>query len=73
MLEQRLKAGEKVDLPYGKLMERLLTIKIIREGILKRRWSGTQPEIQRNVDPKKAAFNKYLIPMAEKKLKEIRY
>lgn len=76
IIQERLEQGAEVNLPYGKLMERLLTIKMLRENIsFKRsyRWDrGGDAEVVRNVDTSKAVFYKDLIPMAEKKLRDIR-
>ena len=60
---------EPIKLSYGKLMERLLTIKMLREGIQQRRYWGEPPA--RTENPTKAPFLLELIPMAEKLLKSI--
>ena len=90
VIDDRLAAGEQLTLPYGKLMERLLTFKIIRENLNSPvfvdlswgsedwGWGGT-PQVQEekkeekcDSDVVKAKFVSHLIPMAEKRLKEIR-
>ncbi|KAK2158796.1 hypothetical protein LSH36_164g11008 [Paralvinella palmiformis] len=70
ILQKRLSNGEMVTLSTGKLMERLLTIKMIREGIGQRGrcdQKGTE-----NEHPTKAAFINRLIPQAQERLKSIR-
>ncbi|XP_033635030.1 uncharacterized protein LOC117296291 [Asterias rubens] len=60
VIEERLRADEPVNLPYGKLMERLLTIKVMREEKLKS---------ERKVV---ATFYHLLLPIAERRLLEIK-
>ncbi len=68
IIGERVRSGEEISLTYGKLMERLLTIKMIRENIPARgRGRGLRDE-----NPTKAAFIKDLIPLAQKQLREIR-
>ena len=74
IIDARLKRGEQLSLPYGKLMERLLTIKMIREEIPQRPgygWSYKQNKKDENTI-NKAKFIHRLIPLAEKNLKNIR-
>ena len=40
MILERVKAGEQINLPNGKLLERLLTIKIYRESKFKPKGGG---------------------------------
>ena len=67
MIQERLNSGERVTLNYGKLMERLLTMKIMREGV-KQRYGQRTPG-----DMTKAPFFQQLLPLAESLLKQIRY
>ena len=69
ILSQRLIEGEKVSLATGKLLERLLTIKMIRENIGGSRYSP----LERNKNPTKAQFIRHLIPQAQERLRDIRY
>ncbi|XP_022103530.1 uncharacterized protein LOC110986179 [Acanthaster planci] len=59
VIEERLKAGEEVTLPYGKLMERLLIIKVMRE------------EKMASQQQSMAQFYHLLVPIAERRLSEI--
>ncbi|XP_041350621.1 uncharacterized protein LOC121369645 [Gigantopelta aegis] len=69
VIQQRLDAGEKIKLPNGKLLERLLTLKIIRENISAPRYG--YGEITREENPSKVCFFKDLVPIAEERLKSI--
>ena len=72
VLTERFENGEELDLPYGKLMERLLTIKIIRENIRPAPvWGQAYTPAPSKSDRTKAGFFPLLIPMAEKRLEEI--
>ena len=74
ILDQRLEAGEKVTLNNGKLLERLLTMKMIREEIpLRPSYSwGNQEAQKRNENPTKAPFMHRLIPVAQERIDKIR-
>ena len=71
-IKRRLQAGEEVTLSNGKLLDRLLAIKMIREDIPKRASYWTRRE-KRNPDPTKATFIYDLIPIAESRLENIKY
>ncbi len=58
ILKHRISSGEKVTLPYGKLMERLLTFRMIQE--------------EHPSDKSKAAFTSDLIPLAQERLNSIK-
>ena len=71
ILDRRLEAGEKVTLNNGKLLERLLTIKMIREEIPFRSvhyWPNQ--ETLKNLT--KAPFLHRLIPVAQERIDKIR-
>ena len=75
IIAQRLKAGDKLTLNDGKLLERLLTIKMLRENIpaRSRRWGwGQQAEEGRETNPTKACFYPQLLPMGQQRLDSIR-
>ncbi|XP_038059429.1 uncharacterized protein LOC119730532 [Patiria miniata] len=59
VIMHRIMAGEPVNLPYGKLMERLLIIKVMREEMM-----ATQKKTI-------AEFYQILLPIAEHRLSEI--
>ncbi len=66
-------AGETVALSNGKLLERLLTLKMLREDIPKQShyyYWGNKPK--RNPDLTKATFITDLIPVAESRLENIK-
>lgn len=73
VLKYRFEHGglEQLDLPYGKLMERLLTIKIIREGI-KESHSWQPEKLERIKNPTIAPFFPQLLPLAQEKLLKIK-
>lgn len=67
---KRLEKGEQVTLNYGKLMERLLTFKIMNE---KKEVKLSFPTVVHpDSDVPKIPFINTLIPLAEEKLKGIR-
>ncbi len=71
VIKNKMQAGESVSLSNGKLLERLLTIKMIREDIPKQSsWMGRNR--QRNPDLSKATFIHDLIPVAEGRLENIK-
>ena len=73
VIDERLAAGEELKLPYGKLMERLLTFKMIRENIPARaRYGFKRVEEKKKEEQTKAKFISRLIPLAERRLQEIR-
>ena len=63
VIERRLAAGEPVNLPSGKLLERLLTLKMIRDGI------AGQPSAPTD----KACFLPRLIQLSEPRLTSIKW
>ena len=69
VIEERLDKGEIIGLSYGKLMERSLTIKIIRE---ERTCSGWGVDTSFNKNPTKAMFFNKILPTAEKSLASIK-
>ena len=72
VIKRRLEAGEEVTLTNGKLLERMLTIKMLRENIPSRsRWYyGSQPE--RTTNPTTAMFYDLLVPIAQSRLDSMR-
>jgi hypothetical protein len=75
VLEQRLGSGEEPTLAYGKLLERLLTMKMIQENIPARgsRYGGTNAPRNRSEEEfTKAHFIKRLVPMAQQRLAHIK-
>ncbi|XP_066264746.1 uncharacterized protein [Branchiostoma lanceolatum] len=74
VIHDLLTSRSKVNLPYGKLMERLLTLKMMRQGSHKYQddWSSSGTSNDQEEDaPEKASFFDLLIPLAEKRLHEI--
>ncbi|XP_064628385.1 uncharacterized protein LOC135487986 [Lineus longissimus] len=73
VIASRLATGESMQLPYGKLMERLLTMKMYRETTCGGRYddSGEPEPPVTSIDETKAPFYKDLVAVAEKKLKEL--
>ncbi|XP_078618031.1 uncharacterized protein LOC144885788 [Branchiostoma floridae x Branchiostoma japonicum] len=67
VIHDLLTSGSKVNLPYGKLMERLLTLKMMRKD--SPRYQGNQAA--EDGVQEKASFFDLLIPMADKRLHEI--
>lgn len=73
----RMDAGDQVSLPNGKLLERLLVLKMYREGIDQRQSyytyrSNADSKKDRKVDESKAPFFKHLIPISQKKVDAIK-
>lgn len=70
----RMKAGDQVNLPNGKLLERLLVLKMYREGIEQRStyYYGSSKKEERKVDETKAPFFKHLIPLSQNKVDAIK-
>ena len=73
MIKRRLQKGEDVTLNNGKLLERLLTIKMIREDIPKRTSYYWNRHEKRNPDLTKATFINDLIPITEGRLENIKF
>ncbi|XP_070563497.1 uncharacterized protein [Ptychodera flava] len=74
VIMERLERGDAVSLPYGKLMERLLTLKMLRENISSRGRGGggfTTGSTATEESLKKAPFFDQLVPIAEKQLQNI--
>ena len=71
-IKQRLQTGEEITLSNGKLLDRLLVLKMIRENIPKRASFWTRRQ-KRDPDPTKATFIYDLIPIAESRLENIKY
>ena len=71
IITDRLGAGEMIDLPYGKLMERLLTMKIMRGDV------PPQQNNRRNrrqaAGDKQSPFYDLLLTQAEHKHNELRW
>lgn len=71
MVKARLEKGHQVSLPNGKLLERLLTLKMIRENIpFDPSYSGW--DVPRIENPTKACFHPDLVTLAEDRLKNIK-
>ncbi|XP_077977073.1 uncharacterized protein LOC144432683 [Glandiceps talaboti] len=74
MILKRLQGGDPVNLTYGKLMERLLTLKMKRENISGRGSGGDGFRTEKTATDdslKKAPFYDLLIPIAEKQLQSM--
>lgn len=63
----RVRSGEPLNLPNGKLLERLLTIKMYREGISSSRYR-TLPQ----ADKSRAPFYEDLLPIAQAKIDKVK-
>ncbi|XP_046571651.1 uncharacterized protein LOC124279819 [Haliotis rubra] len=71
VVKKRLEEGHKVSLPNGKLLERLLTLKMIRENIpFDPSYSGW--DVPRIENPTKACFHPALVALAEDRLNSIK-
>lgn len=72
---RRVESGEVINLANGKLLERLLVMKMYRENISDRSsyYYGQQEKKDREVDETKAPFFKHLLPLAQRKMDGIRY
>jgi hypothetical protein len=69
----RVQSGETINLPNGKLLERLLVLKMYRENISDSpSYSWDNEAEQRTVDETRAPFFKELLPLAQKKINGIR-
>lgn len=73
IISERLREGEQITLPYGKLMERLLLCRLIREG----ETTASRNRRTRNVTdppahPDKAKFYPDLLPLAQAQLEKIK-
>ncbi|OWF49165.1 uncharacterized protein LOC110452170 [Mizuhopecten yessoensis] len=69
IIADRMKAGEEVKLQLGKLMDRLLMLKMYRENIPSKLYYGQK--LERSVDENKAPFIQQLAVYGNKRLKEI--
>ena len=76
IISERLREGEQITLPYGKLMERLLLCRMIRQG---ESTTTSRYRRNRNVDinappahPEKAKFYSDLLPIAQTQLEKIK-
>ena len=69
---ERVEAGNEVSLPNGKLLDRLLSMKMYRENIKSRSsyFRGSKEE-PREADESKAPFFKHLLPIAQDKINGI--
>lgn len=74
VIESRLGDGEDVSLPNGKLLERLLTLKMIRENIPARfsHFRRGKKSKTKKCDPTKVPFLMDLVHIAEKRVKNIK-
>lgn len=77
IISERLRDGEKITLPYGKLMERLLLCRMLREGestTSSRYGRRNQPVNTSNqpLHPEKAKFYSDLLPVAQAQLEKIK-
>ena len=72
-LLERIGKGEEVTLANGKLLERLLTIKMMRENIPQRCGYYGRSTQTRNTNPTTAQFIHKLIPIAQIRIGQIRY
>ncbi|XP_046353940.2 uncharacterized protein LOC124133552 [Haliotis rufescens] len=71
VVKTRLEKGHQVSLPNGKLLERLLTLKMIRENIpFDPSYSGW--DVPRIENPTKASFHPDLVTLAEDRLRNIK-
>jgi hypothetical protein len=76
VIQKRLKAGETITLPNGKLLERLLFLKLHRYKKEFDEWGFEkfgETEKDRVLDETKAPFFKDLLPLAQEKMRDIRY
>ena len=73
VIQARLKKNPVVNLPSGKLLERLLTFKMIRDNIPSRYFYSRSNDTDDNKEkPTKALFLPDLIKLAEPKLTSIK-
>ena len=75
MILKRVERGDPINLPNGKLLDRLLLCKIYRENInsggIWRVEQHLEPE-KRTADETKAPFFKHMLPLAQAKIDKIR-
>jgi hypothetical protein len=71
---ERLREGEQITLPYGKLMERLLLCRLLREGesTTSRRRNTQNTASNVPAHPDKAKFYTDLLPVAQAQLEKIK-
>ncbi|CAF3653335.1 unnamed protein product [Rotaria socialis] len=77
IISERLREGEQITLPYGKLMERLLLCRMLRDGISSTagrygRRSETPAASNQPLHPDKAKFYPDLLPAAQAQLEKIK-
>lgn len=81
IISERIRGGEKITLPYGKLMERLLLCRMLREGqsTTARRFGGgrggsraASATTHEPLHPDKAKFYPDLLPIAQEQLEKIK-
>ena len=75
IISERLREGEQITLPYGKLMERLLLCRLLREGQSTASRYGrnqTRPVNAPPAHPDKAKFYTDLLPLAQLQLEKIK-
>jgi len=76
IISERLRDGEQVTLPYGKLMERLLLCRLLREGesttSSRSRRSRNTTSNTEVAHPEKAKFYSDLLPLAQAQLEKIK-
>ncbi|KAH3736540.1 uncharacterized protein LOC127850969 [Dreissena polymorpha] len=71
VITRRVQAGEEITLPNGKLLERLLAIKMYREGLQQNSYGYGENGKERKPDETKAPFFKELLPLGQKKMDAI--
>jgi hypothetical protein len=75
IISERLRDGEQINLPYGKLMERLLLCRLLREGESTNSRSRRGRNTTSNNElahPEKAKFYSDLLPLAQAQLEKIK-
>jgi hypothetical protein len=75
IISERLRDGEQITLPYGKLMERLLLCRLLREGESTTSRSRRSRNTTSNTEvahPEKAKFYSDLLPLAQAQLEKIK-
>ncbi|XP_060085365.1 uncharacterized protein LOC132564751 [Ylistrum balloti] len=69
IVDDRMKRGNEVNLQLGKMMDRLLMLKMYRENIPTTTYYGQK--IERKLDENKAPFMQQLVSFGNKRLKEV--
>ena len=77
IISERIRSGEQINLPYGKLMERLLLCRMIREGLSTTEGRSIRRRAQnillnQPAHPEKAKFYSDLLPIAQTQLEKIK-